>query len=48
MPETADRVDGRTAVSNIILHRNGNYRSFTLFFIVLYHLLDSKIVSDRF
>ena len=49
MPETADRIDGWTAVSDIISHRNGNYRSFILFFfIILYHLLDCKMVYDRF
>ena len=30
-------------------HRNGEYRSFILFFFtILYHLLDCKIVSDQF
>ena len=28
MPETADRIEGRIAVSDIILLCNGNYRSF--------------------
>ena len=37
MPETADRIDDRTAVSDIISHRNGNYRSFILF--IFYHSL---------
>ena len=36
MPETADRIDGRTAVSDIISHRNGNYRFLIFFF---YHCL---------
>ena len=37
---------GRTAVSSL---RNGEYRSFILFFFtILYHLLDCKMVSDRF
>ena len=49
MPETADYFDGQTAVSDSISRRNGDYRSLILFFfIVRYHLLDCKIVSDRF
>ena len=34
MPETVNHIDGRTAVSDIILHWNGNYRSFISFFII--------------
>ena len=30
MPETADHINDRTAVSDIILHRNGEYRSVLL------------------
>ena len=38
---------GRTAVSDISLHQNGEYRSFILFFFtILYHLLDCKMVPD--
>ena len=51
MPETADRIDGRTAVLDIISHRNGSYRSFIFFFffffIVLYHLLDLSPVRKQ-
>ena len=48
MPESVDRIDSRTAVSDIISHQNGNYIFLILFFIILYHLLDFKIISDRF
>ena len=37
MPETADRIDGWTAVSDIISHRNDNYRFF-LILVFFYHL----------
>ena len=46
MPETVDHITGRTAVSDIILHQNQIF--YLVFFIILYHLLDCKIVSDRF
>ena len=48
MPESVGRIDSRTAVLDIILYQNGNYISLILFFIVLYHLFDFKIISDRF
>ena len=32
MPESVDCIDGRTAVSDIILHQKGNYISLILFF----------------
>ena len=49
MPESVDRIDGRTAVSDIISYQKGNYLSLILFFfIILYHLLDCKILSDQF
>ena len=47
MPESVDRIDGRTTVSDIS-YRNDNYISILFFSIILYHLLDCKIVSDRF
>ena len=33
MPKIVARVDGRTAVSDIISHQNGNYISLILFFL---------------
>ena len=49
MLETVDRIDDRTAVLDIFSYRNNNYIYISLiFFIILYHLLDCKIVSDRF
>ena len=33
MPESVDCIDGRTAVSDIISHKNGNYISLILFFL---------------
>ena len=49
MSETAVRPYGQTAVSDISSHRNGEYRFFILFFFtILHHLLDCKMVSDRF
>ena len=49
MPKSVDHIDSRTVVSGIISHQNGNYISLILlFFIILYHLLDFKIISDDF
>ena len=49
MPESVDRIDGRTAVLDIISYQKGNYISLILFFfIILSHLHDCKIISDRF
>ena len=45
MPESVDRIDGQTAVSDINSYQNGNYIPLILFF---YHLLDFEIISDRF
>ena len=49
MPETANQIDGRIAVSDIILHRNGNYRSFILFFFyrsVSFYLTVKSFLTD--
>ena len=50
MPETADRIDGRTAVSDVILHRNGNYRSFIFFFLSFFiiYLTVKQFLTDFF
>ena len=40
MPETAKRIDGWTAVSDIISHRMVITDLLSCFFIVLYNLLD--------
>ena len=39
MPETANRIDGRTAVSDIFSYRNGNYISFILLFFLLFFII---------
>ena len=36
MPEIVDRIDGRTAVSDIISHQNGNFISLLLFFFFFF------------
>ena len=46
MPEIVDGIDGQTAVLDIYSYENGKYLS--CFFIILYHLLDCKIILNNF
>ena len=40
MPESVDRIDDRTAESDIISYRKANYISYLFFLFNHYHLLD--------
>ena len=50
MPEIVDRIDGRTAVSDIISHQNGNYISliFFLSFFIIYLTVKSFLTDFDF
>ena len=48
MPKSVDRIYDQTGESDIISHQKVNYISLSCFFYKSYHLLDCKIISDRF
>ena len=50
IPETDDRIDGRTAVSDVISRQNGNYRSFIVFFLSFFiiYLTVKLLLTDFF
>ena len=45
MPETTDRIDGRTAIMDIISHRNGNYWPFIFFFFLSFFIIYLTVKS---